>query len=233
MKTDEMIGKKFGKLLVLERAPKNPNLKSRCKRYKCLCDCGQIIEVNGNSLRTGHTTSCGCSRKTSAPYVDLTNKRFGKLVALYIIGSNDNRRKMWHCKCDCGKEIDVSSHELQQGHTKSCGCIKSYKELEIKSYLEQKQIPFNKEQSFNDLYGKERPLRFDFAILKNDKIVCLIEYQGDQHYNINNKWHTSDLIENDKKKKEYCQINNIPLYYLNKDSDIIKELERISKLYGY
>lgn len=62
-KLDPMIGQKFGRLLVLEQAEKDPTLKSRCIRYKCKCDCGNIITVNGNSLRTNHTTSCGCTRK--------------------------------------------------------------------------------------------------------------------------------------------------------------------------
>lgn len=28
--------------------------------YKCQCDCGNICEVSGNSLKENHTTSCGC-----------------------------------------------------------------------------------------------------------------------------------------------------------------------------
>ena len=60
---DTMIGKKFGKLTVLKRVEKNKNFANRCFRYLCKCECGNITEVNGNSLRTGHTMSCGCSRK--------------------------------------------------------------------------------------------------------------------------------------------------------------------------
>ncbi len=113
MVDDEMINKRFGKLTVIKLAPKNPNLKSRCKRYFCKCDCGNIVEVNGNSLRTGHTTSCGCSRKTSTNYEDLTGQRFGKLTALYIVGSSLDRRKIWKCRCDCGNLIEVKSSYLK------------------------------------------------------------------------------------------------------------------------
>ena len=60
---ESLIGKKFGRLTVLKIAPKDPELKSRCIRYECKCDCGKIVVVNSNSLKTGHTTSCGCSRK--------------------------------------------------------------------------------------------------------------------------------------------------------------------------
>lgn len=29
---------------------------------------------------------------------------------------------MWHCLCDCGKEVDVKSSSLRSGATISCGC---------------------------------------------------------------------------------------------------------------
>ena len=55
---ENMIGKKFGKLTVLEES--SLNQKNRCIVYKCQCDCGTICYINGNNLRTGHTISCGC-----------------------------------------------------------------------------------------------------------------------------------------------------------------------------
>lgn len=51
-----MIGEKFGKLTVIEEAPKI----TKRLRYKCLCECGNITIVNGEDLRSGHTQSCGC-----------------------------------------------------------------------------------------------------------------------------------------------------------------------------
>lgn len=32
---------------------------------------------------------------------------------------------MWWCLCDCGTEKDVSSSDLLEGHSKSCGCLRS------------------------------------------------------------------------------------------------------------
>lgn len=55
---------------------------------------------------------------------DLTNKRFGKLTAVYPTDKRKNGKIVWHCLCDCGNEIDVSSTYLSCGDTKSCGCIK-------------------------------------------------------------------------------------------------------------
>ena len=41
-KLDENIGKRFGKLIVIERVA---NSKDSRKVYKCKCDCGNITEV--------------------------------------------------------------------------------------------------------------------------------------------------------------------------------------------
>ena len=54
-------GERFGKLIAVERLPRYNN-KSRTY-YKCLCDCGSIIEVSSSNLVRGHTRSCGCAQK--------------------------------------------------------------------------------------------------------------------------------------------------------------------------
>ena len=55
----DMIGKKYGHLLVLRRGGRS----TTGSKWVCQCDCGNIVEVRGNSLRSGNTTSCGCSKK--------------------------------------------------------------------------------------------------------------------------------------------------------------------------
>lgn len=52
-----MIGKKFGKLTVLEELPERKHGKII---YQCKCDCGNITNVLGCHLRNGNTKSCGC-----------------------------------------------------------------------------------------------------------------------------------------------------------------------------
>ena len=100
----EMIGKNFGNLLVLSEAPKNPNAANRCIRYICQCICGNIIEVNGGALRSGHTTSCGCSRR-GKNIKNLTGQNFGMLTVLNLAFVDKNRRATWNCICDCGNTI--------------------------------------------------------------------------------------------------------------------------------
>jgi len=56
-------GKRFGRLLVIDMAI---HRKDRCVVWRCLCDCGRVKLVRGNSLVSGLTTSCGCLAKEKA-----------------------------------------------------------------------------------------------------------------------------------------------------------------------
>ena len=54
------VGKTYGKLKVLE--PVGRSRKGKVI-WRCQCDCGNICDVVGDNLRSGHTTSCGCSKE--------------------------------------------------------------------------------------------------------------------------------------------------------------------------
>jgi hypothetical protein len=56
-RTIDLTGQRFGRLVVLHRAPcKTPGRA----RWAVLCDCGTQKAVNGKELRNGDTSSCGC-----------------------------------------------------------------------------------------------------------------------------------------------------------------------------
>lgn len=55
---------------------------------------------------------------------DLTNKKFNRLTALLPTNLKADHQTMWICKCDCGNDFLASVKLLQNGHTKSCGCLK-------------------------------------------------------------------------------------------------------------
>ena len=57
----DLIGKRFGKLVVLNRNFEYENLREDKQTYwNCLCDCGSKTVVTGGKLVFGHTQSCGC-----------------------------------------------------------------------------------------------------------------------------------------------------------------------------
>lgn len=61
IKKDDLIGKRFGKLVVLGR-----DIDSDDVGWLCICDCGTEKTINGYSLLSGHTQSCGCLALTKA-----------------------------------------------------------------------------------------------------------------------------------------------------------------------
>ena len=166
-------------------------------------------------------------RFTKIHYNDLTGKRFGKLVALKNNGSANNGYTLWECRCDCGTVCVVSSRDLLDGSTKSCGCLKSFGELIISKWLSDNKIDFEREYSFKDLIWI-KPLRFDFKINMKDTFI-LLEYQGSQHYDINNSWYSKDGRSRDLLKQEYCKKHNIKLYeiYETTEEKILEKLKLI------
>lgn len=49
--------------------------------------------------------------------------RHGRLVVTEFLGSHNGRR-LWSCRCDCGKTVEVSTGALNFGKRKSCGCAR-------------------------------------------------------------------------------------------------------------
>ena len=57
----DITGKTFGRLTVLfEASTHRSPCGTRRIQWFCQCECGKIIIVRGDHLRTGNTTSCGC-----------------------------------------------------------------------------------------------------------------------------------------------------------------------------
>lgn len=52
----DLTGERFGRLLVINRAP---NHKKQTV-WRCQCNCGKVVEVQGGHLRAGKIISCGC-----------------------------------------------------------------------------------------------------------------------------------------------------------------------------
>ena len=66
--------------------------------------------------------------------VDITNKRFGRLVAIKPTDKRVNRNVIWSCLCDCGKEVFQRVNTLNSGLVVSCGCY--IKEINSKRMLD-------------------------------------------------------------------------------------------------
>lgn len=112
-----LIGKKFGRLTVLEFA----DMQAGRSRYLCQCECGKTKIVRGDSLTIGDTKSCGCYRRVM---MDLIGKKFGRLTVLDFVDAR-HRNARWLCQCECGRNKVISGYSLKSGDTKSCGCYRA------------------------------------------------------------------------------------------------------------
>ena len=195
-------------------------------RWKCKCNCGNIITTKGTNIRSGLTKSCGCLQKEVCSKLfskDFTGQRFNKLVVLkYTEKVNNHGEKMYLCQCDCGNKTIVSSGKLSNGDTGSCGCLVSKGESLIKKWLTKHNIEFEAQKSFSDL-KLIKPLKFDFYL---PKCNILIEYQGIQHKD-NRDWGKQQREITDEMKKVYCKEKLIPLYEIWYNENIENKLTQI------
>lgn len=97
-----MVGKRFGRWTVIERASK----EVKGVYWLCRCDCGTERVVNGRMLRTGCSVSCGCyAREASSQRMkDLTPDE-KKKFARYTHHQSDSRlyRIWWGMRERCYK----------------------------------------------------------------------------------------------------------------------------------
>lgn len=59
-----------------------------------------------------------------AKFKDLTGREFGRLTVLELARKTANGNTRWLCECECGNTNIVQSSNLNNGHTRSCGCLK-------------------------------------------------------------------------------------------------------------
>ena len=62
-KRENLTGQHFGRLTAIEYAGTNKRGKTT---WKCVCDCGEIITVRADGLKSGHSSSCGCWQRENS-----------------------------------------------------------------------------------------------------------------------------------------------------------------------
>jgi len=110
----DLTGQRFGKLTAIK---KSETKKARKTAWECYCDCGNTSLRTVTELLVSNLQTCGkCHRNK-----DLTEKRFGGLIVLFLDHFYRNL-PYWNCKCDCGNTAIVRGSSLASGYTRSCGC---------------------------------------------------------------------------------------------------------------
>lgn len=140
----------------------------------------------------------------------------------------------------CKKEIIRPWREVQKRGIKCLNCDKTISkgEITIKDYLNNHDIKFKSQVSFNECRYK-LPLKFDFELFIGDNII-FIEFDGIQHFKPIKHFGGTKQFQitqkRDKIKNEYCKNNNIPLYRLTyldfENHELENKLEKIIKQYN-
>lgn len=90
-KFKDLTGQKFGKLTVIKRVEDYVQHNDRHRiMWECKCECGNVIVVRGDDLKSGHTKSCGCLK---LEHTKVINERHGLYkTRIYTIWKNIKQR---------------------------------------------------------------------------------------------------------------------------------------------
>ena len=152
----------------------------------------------------------------------------GEYEVLSEYTNNRTPLKMLHKTC--GTQWEIRPYNFKNG--KRCpNCNQSHGEKTIESILKKNNINFKIQWKTADCKNI-RSLPFDFAIFENNKVIQLIEFQGEQHYRIveyfGGKKGFLSRVRNDKIKRDYCEKNNIPLLVIDYHDNIEEKINTMT-----
>lgn len=104
----EMIGRRFGHLLVLSEAGHSNGSVPKLM-YRVRCDCGNEKEVVGEQLRH-ETRSCGCVRRPRRG-ASIVGKTFGQLTVMSE--RSEPGGAVCTAVCSCGATVEMLSRRAQ------------------------------------------------------------------------------------------------------------------------
>lgn len=138
----DYIGKRYGHLVVIGKAPNNSH-NPRFNKVELLCDCGNTIYLPFSVVARGERKSCGkCDArkhpksKPSFNPSEYIGKKFGKLTVIGLSEKLPNEKYFkLDCICDCGNTARVTPYKLANGCTQSCGCLVKEKLQENRSRI--------------------------------------------------------------------------------------------------
>jgi len=123
-----------------------------------------------------------------------------------------------HSVDHCNYKYEVTPYNFIYRHNRCPKCdnaARSHGESSIREFLESNHCIYVTQYKFADCRNK-KPLPFDFAVFNLDgSIKCLIEYQGNQHYQsidyFGGKKTFKKRMKLDKIKSDFCDSRGLNL----------------------
>lgn len=162
--------------------------------HKCPYCSGQKVATGKNDLQTLYP-------EIAREYSDKNS------VPVSQISAHTHHKAIWNCPF-CGNEYTASINHRTSSGTECPICAKASKgERKVKAVLDELGVSYKQQESFEDLKDKH-PLRFDFTIYQNDKLIAVIEFNGIQHYKPRSVFGGEKAFQMQKKhdlmKVQYC-----------------------------
>lgn len=116
----------------------------------------------------------------------------------------------------CGHTYKVTPSNFVYRERRCSKCKYSKGEKAIEKFLLKHNLDFKPQFFFEDLTSeKDVYLRFDFAVIENNNVKCLIEYDGEFHFKAKSHFGGEKALKkqqlHDKKKNNFCEKHQIPL----------------------
>jgi hypothetical protein len=188
--------------------------------------CGNVFSSKPSDFLSGRRCP-KCSQKSRIQKATKTHELFLK-EAILIHGddydflskyeNSQGKMTLKHKECGYTWETDVATilRKRYKGKTfcPLCGSMPKGEEL-ICNILSSNNVYFVHQYKFDDCVNI-LPLPFDFAVFNDrGRIKCLIEFDGQQHFNpigyFGGQRQFEEQIKKDRIKNEYCRKNNIKL----------------------
>jgi hypothetical protein len=179
-----------------------------------------------------------CSdRANKYNFNDKIFEKYGsEYIALDEYQGSSVKIRFKHNVSHCGKIFENKPKYFLTGKG-LCPCRSTSRgESTVSKVLKSYKVDFKREYTFEDCKDVNQ-LRFDFAIFRDSLILCLIEYDGKQHFEPIEWFGGREAFEatrvRDEIKNNYCKENNIPLLripYWEKDNIETLIIEFISKI---
>jgi len=115
-KRDNIAGLTYGNWEVLYPDP-NKN-----RYWICKCKlCNTLKSVHVCSLKSGRSTSCGCTHLNNKIKGNIIGNMYGNWKVIGYAGNN-----LWTCECQCEDKTikNIAKANLLNGKSKSCGCLR-------------------------------------------------------------------------------------------------------------